>query len=383
MLTYIIIFLTIVCLQIFNHFYQPTTIKSSGFAKFMDALRKFMCTNYGLAIILFVFFATFRSVNVGLDNLMYYGEYDCLLHDDFQGAKSECFEFGYYGLTFLLSRLSLPYPVLLCLIASFACFAFYLVINRYSVNKGLSWLLVLTLGIYAQMLNLNRQMIALSFVLIALCFLLKNKYFYYVLFIAIAFFFHKTAILTLSFVLFKFLKLNWKTALCYLLCSVALILLFKPSLQLFCKISGAKYYEFYINESEGIVEKTDLLNWTFTLGLFVVFVVMFLLKNKRNRVAENRTDDFFLQLFLIVVLIRLCGCVLNLPSLFQRMTLYYFFALILLLPDYINYCLQYVKNSRAKIVLNIALVGLYFGYMFLLYSVKQTCGVVPYQFIWG
>ena len=138
------------------------------------------------------------------------------------------------------------------------------------------------------------------------------------------------------------------------------------------------YYTKYFVNIDGFIVESDLINNLYSLSLIGMFLVFWLVKNKFLRFNAKNEDlyDFCLMIFVFVPLIRIFGFIINAQTLFQRVSMYYFVILTILIPLFVK-GLHY--NKKVFKVANIMVYVISFGYMYYLYSIKLSCGVVPYR----
>ena len=85
-------------------------------------------------------------------------------------------------------------------------------------------------------------------------------------------------------------------------------------------------------------EKTNLINTLYTIALSMVFVFMW---SGRTRVLKlNKTNqelyDVFLLIYMIVPITRIMGWIVNMQALFNRVSMYFFTSLIILIPYFFS-----------------------------------------------
>lgn len=353
-------------------------ISGEGFSPFVDALfeRKVLI----LFVMLFLF--TFKAVGVGMDTKNYFDYYESLRLGEERLFQTDGggFEIGYVFLNSILALMNLDFLFLQLAIAIITLGCFFVFIKYFSCDETLSWFLFISLGLYAQSFSAYRQIIAISLVAVALVTLMKNKLLPTLFLIFLAFFFHKSAIVCLLFVLVKFLKLNWKTLIVFLALTVFTIFAFVPIMQFLDSLLGVNYYEKYFVLNQVFNEPTRMLDILYTIGLFFVVAVFYGFKNNLV-LSENQRKvyDFFLIVFFMVPLIRIVGFALGYQTLLNRVTMYFFFALVVLIP-------LFVEGLREKSFYRFMLPSVLLGagvFMYYLYAVKLSCGVVPYVFVWA
>jgi len=346
-----------------------------------SAFLDFLIGNKFLIIFALIFFATFKAVGVGFDTGNYYEFYeelrtgDLALFDYFENG----FEVGYVFLNSILAFFNLSFVFLQLAIAliTAVCFSFF--IRSLSQDKGMSYFLFIALGTYAQSFTAFRQIIAMSLVAVAIVMLFKNNYIWFLLLTLLAFCFHSSAILCLGIILFKFVKMNWKTVLFFIALTAICFFGFRQIMYFLDVLFGVDYYQRYFATNQVYMMETSLLDILYTISLSLIFVVLFVFKNRLKLSESQRKQySFFLLMFLMVPLIRIVGMELNYQTLVNRFTLYFFISLIILIPLFA----QGTKGTKYYKFVVPAVYIIASGYMYYLYTIKLASGVVPYRFIW-
>lgn len=331
-----------------------------------------------ITILGFVFVSTFRSLNVGRDIAVY--------HDHFMVLKAtKCFgygfELGYSLLCYLLSIiLNCNIRFLFFVVSLFTSISFVMFINKFSCNKRMSLLLFVALGIFAQSLSALRQIIAIDFILFAIVFIKDKSLWRGILFILLASLFHVSALLCLIYIPLRDIKLTqthiiWivaciivlAPALPFLICFIELII---PSLNFYSRYFVSFFQSYYYHRS--------IFNTLYTIGMVLIYTIFYLAQHKwfRGDLEKDSNFDFFLNLFFVIPIIRIVGFILGIESLLNRINMYFFFTLIILIPRFLQ-CFK--KFYFSKWLYFIVYVGA-LVYMILNYMIHDSCGVVPYIF---
>lgn len=316
-----------------------------------------------LICFLFVLFATIRGNHVGLDN----GNYIRYYNECKNGKYIFDFEIGYQFLNVILAKMGLPINALWFVIALFTMFAFKKLIDTYcKENQYIPYLLFLSLGLYAQMLCLNRQIIALDFCLFGLCSLSKNKYFEFFWFVIMGSMFHLSGLLCLVFIIPKFLKFNLKT------CSISFAVLtiigvfFIEILELLEKIiPNFHYYSQYVYANR--LSSGYFLDIPYTMGLMGILVfltiIFFIFKEKYSKEDYANFSVFFI-LYIIYCYTKVLGVAYDFSALFNRMSIMFYFSIIIL-PTFVE---KVISNPKLRDWYRIAIIIVAFCYMTYLLS---------------
>lgn len=328
----------------------------------------FLFTYRILTIIALVFMSTFKSDNVGLDTKAYTGWFE---------SENYGSEIGYSTLQKIVYKLGLSYRWIWFIISLFVSISLVLFVNHFSSNKFMSIFLYIALGVFAQSLNTIRQIIAIAFILLELIFIDKNKWILSIVMVLCATLFHNSAIIGLALIALKFIKLNWITIGVFVGCAVIFPIIL-PYLSKFISLFGLKdYYKVYIGSE--LIAETSVIEILYIIALFVIFVSTYIYATKILKL-ERKTESrlyYFLLIFLMVPLIQTMGVLINLRAVFNRLSMYFFPSLIILVPE----CLKYLKNNKKYyLTATISCVAVALIFMIYLYTIKQSCGVFPYQF---
>ena len=190
--------------------------------------------------------------------------------------------------------------------------------------------------------------------------------------------FHVSALCCLILVPIRYFKPKWYLFANILVLTILVGLILPGVLKLLEILTPLDYYTKYFVDIDGFIVESDLINNLYSLSLIGMFLVFWLVKNKFLRFNAKNEDlyDFCLMIFVFVPLIRILGFIINAQTLFQRVSMYYFVILTILIPLFVK-GLHY--NKKVFKVANIMVYVISFGYMYYLYSIKLSCGVVPYR----
>ena len=350
--------------------------REKRYCAFLD----FLIGNKFLIIFAMIFFATFKEVGVGYDTWNYFNYYEKLRTGELVLFTyiSGGFEVGFVFINSILAFFNLSFVFLQLSIAliTATCFSFF--IRSLSEDRGMSYFLFIALGTYAQSYTAYRQIIAMSLVAVAIVAIFKSNYIWFVLLTLLAFTFHSSAIVCLGIVLFKIIKINWKTILFFVALTAICFFGFRQIMYALDMLFGVDYYQKYFVNQVYMME-TSLLDILYTVSLSLIFIVLYLFRNRlKLNEKQKKQYDFFLIMFLMVPLISIVGMALFYQTLVNRFTLYFFISLIILIPCFV----QGTKGTKYYKFVVPAVYVIASGYMYYLYAVKLASGVIPYKFIW-
>lgn len=338
-----------------------------------------------ITIIGFVYLSTNKARSVGLDTGAYINYFNRLKNNPeklFKDSISSPYEFLYTGLNSLLVWSGAEYWSLLFIISVFVSISIVFFVNKFSTNKQMSLILYVSLGVFAQSLSANRQIIAMAIMLFVIYLLYNKKVISSVVLIVLASFFHSSALYCLIFIPLRYIKPKWWIVLTMFVLTVVGSFAF-PYIMLTVEkvIPTLDYYTRYFVNYKGMLVETDLVNNLYSIALCCVFVVLYLARFKFLQLNQEKQEqyDFFLMIFVFVPMIRIAGFLLNAQALLNRLSMYFFMILIVLIPLFVE-GLKYNKKLCTASWIMVYIIA--FGYMYYLYAIKLSCGVCPYKFVW-
>lgn len=335
-----------------------------------------------LIIFAMVFLSTFKAMSVGADSPNYVAYYESLLHNKelrFKSYIGSKFEFGYTFIYSIFAMMNIPFRVILFLTSLFISIVLVLFVNKISTNRFMSIILYVALGVFAQSLNLVRQIIAMGFLLLAIMNLLDKKWLPACLLIVAGALFHISILCSLVVVPLIYIKPNWKIVLGAFLITIVGSFVLPEVLRVLEYFTPLDYYTRYFVKWTHFIHDSNLLNTLYSCGLIALFIVLWIAKFKLLKLDENEMKiyDFFLLIFLFVPLFRIAGIIVRMPELFNRLNMNFFIALLVLIPLFVK-GLKF--NKKLFIAANISVYVVAFVYMYYLYAIKLSCEVVPYAF---
>jgi len=341
------------------------------------------CFKYRVITILaLVFLSTFRSVDVGLDTEMYKKYYNSLLENRsylFNANMSNAFEFGFLFFISVFALCCLPFEIPLLFISLFVSISLVIFSNKISTNKFMTIILYVTLGIFAQSLNNLRQIISMAIIMFAILKLIDKKWIISSVLILLAATFHVSAFVCLILVPFRYLKPNVYITISFFCLTIIGSFAFPYILKFIEQITPLDYYTKYFIDITSFLNFSNLTNTLYSVALIIIYFIFFIGRYKILKLSEQQkiVYDYFLLVFLMVPLTRIVGFIVQIPELLNRVSMYFFISLIILIPLFIE-GLRY--NKKLFIAANVMVYIVAFGYMYYLYAIKLSCGVVPYKF---
>lgn len=303
-----------------------------------------------------------RSVGTGNDTYSYKALFDYYSNQYFvdysQAAliwMDSYIDIGFRVLNKIFTYFCNNYQIFISIIACFIYFSTIKFIKKYSDNVVISVVLFF-LAFFHAYINVLRQAIAISIVLLGFELLYEKKILKFILFVLLATTFHKTAIITLIFIPIVHMKkfsIN-KGILAILGC---IILTYGGFVQLL--ISTVGYSGSYISEENGISVYASIL-----LSVLIFFVMVFL-KGKNNFDSldeicngDNLQSSFYIRIPIVHICISIMS--LALPILY-RFEYYFTIFYIVGLPYYIMNSKTYLSNKKILTFFLIIVFASYVG----------------------
>jgi len=256
------------------------------------------------------------------------------------------FDLGWCYFTKLLSSLFNHNLILLFAAGFIFILSYFTVIMKYSLIPWLSIFLFIATVFYSSLFIL-RQSMAVAICLFSIPYIIERKFLKFLFFIFIAFSFHKTALI---FVLLYFLY-PLKIDKNFFFPVIIMGLLFYSGFKFILHFSATYLPGFAIYDSN-IFKMANYTSFSIALCIFVFIVICYYPFSQ----IENYTRLFFqmLLLFFMVELFRI-----GIPGTMGRLNLYFYIAVILLLPN----AIQQISNINFKYISVIVIIVIYFTLM--------------------
>ena len=272
-------------------------------------------------------------------------------------------ESGYTWLTWLISHIGGNINVLLCVHAAFVCVSLFFFIRKNSLSPAFSLFFYLCIGGLTDHTYIIRQSFAFAILLFAFTFVVEKKPLRFLLLVALATWFHRTA---MSFILIyplSYVKLTKKTAIAGIIVSLSMLgivpLLTKNVIPWAMSVLGKEgYLNNVIDFKEMIIVLTGLLG-------FVIFITDY-----SEEIPREDSVSFWLSCLALLFM-----CVSVYVELIARvgMSMYLPFAMILL-PN------AMVRNKN-RALMNKFGIAIYLAlFAYLVFIVVTT--PYWYSFVW-
>ena len=320
---------------------------------------------------------------IGYDYNMYAVGYNFMTQDGFSNLTYKDWEIGFVLLTKVLGMFLPNYMWYMGIFSLVAIIPAAIFIYRDSEIPWLSTVLYINLFVFFMSMNFIRQMIAISFVMLAWHFLKRNKFIPYAIIILLASLFHQTVLIMIPVYLLVKMKPNFKELIVY----AYLLLWFYISSTGFIEIITTFFHEEY----SGSAFLTEGLSFVYVILPLFVTVAAFLLV-KAGTINVTNENKYLINLSLIATLMMLT---MARHSIIERLSYYFLFFIVLLVPliyrslrtKGISYTISETKSinlttDRQKFALALVfvLIVLALSYFHFYYGLTEKAhGVVPYD----
>lgn len=318
--------------------------------------------------------SSIRSYSVGVDTVQYYYSFKYIISHSWSTVLSLRYEIGFDYFCKIISLLS-KNPQIIIIMSSVIIFpSICNFIYKYSKNVSLSVFLYICLNIYFSHLNLMRQALACSIILLSLNFVIERKPLKFILTIIFATLFHSSAIIFLCIYPLYKIKYNKKSFYIYLIISVVGFLLCPFIIKVL--INNLGKYQSYILNGKFVDSNYFGAVLKFLLYLFLYAISHFLYYQNDNFCDENKYKLFLIMSGLTMIF----QCMSIKIEIINRLVPYFIVAFIIILPNVI----ADVKKSKKRFAMYMVIIFVCFNYWFIisLYRPNWT-GCVPYLPYWN
>lgn len=319
-----------------------------------------------MSIQLFILSA-FRHYTVGYDTVNYVNRYSIIANTPFNNLTNISerldFELGYIYVNKFLSYINDDYRILLILSSLFILVSFGIFIYKYSNIAWLSYFVFITLGYWGSSLNVLRQFISISILLLGVHFVQKSQFIRFLICVLIASTIHTSALFFIVVYPLSKLKLNR-----YFYGIYALVLIFL--------FQFAQPIILWLMYTFGYSDLSNRLDSGSGFGMLILLIIILI-----GSLLFKRQTDVYIENFDLYIKILLVGIMLNVLALdfamIGRAMLYFTIINIVLIPNLIS-AMQY-RNNRLIVTSAIVISFLWFYYFVLMQT--DAGGIVPYIFM--
>lgn len=330
-----------------------------------------------LAIFSLSLIAGLRDYSIGTDTVIYKSFFDYV--SSFQNIIEYCLtlhhqaqlEYGYTIFNYLVGMTGANAHIL-----NF-CSQFLIAVNIYLsllmmkkyINITLGWL-VYCFMFFSASLNINRQFIALSFVLVSISLLYNSHYWSSIILIGVAFCFHLSSIFAV-FIYFTGLlvkKAKTSTQLLYIILCLTIIVLMLPQLMNVMSslgLIGSKFSHYF-----GKITNTSLLN---TIGIRIPMLLVLIYSSFGIKIWQKRSILF---IDLIIVFEVIILPFQNITPTAGRLLLYFSIGKVIGYPLIIEQLDQ--KHPNFRKIFNCLFIFFLIGIFYTQVVVNNNNQIYPY-----
>lgn len=324
-----------------------------------------------LCFFMLTFVAGIRSVNVGIDTEQFCRAYQMIGMTPWDNLFSSFrYEWAFLLLCKVLNYISVNPQLLLIVSSILINVPLGVFIFRNSSSAVLSAFLYVGLGLYASNMNIMREAIAVSFVLIAFEMLKANRNLLFFLFVAIASGFHQTApFLVILWPLWR-LGFNRKSILVYVTLFIVSFIFAHQISNLLASLLGRE--QLYNSEFTGSNYFGALLKAL--LALFIAVIVLnYFRVGQRVGIQLSNVDQFYCHMLMLWILFSILGMQIQI---FSRLCMYFnVFALV-----GITRALRFIENAGERVFIMLLLGVVAFSYFIIVGLFRpEWQGVIPYE----
>lgn len=334
---------------------------------------KYLCLF--IFLILFIF-AGLRSVNVGNDTPEYYRIFQLISNQSSlkNALTLTRYEPGYIIYNFILSRFTSNFQWVLLMNSGIYLAAVVWFINKYAKSFQKAIILFFSFGLYYNVMNLERQCIAIAFFLFAISFLENKKYVKYTILILLAASFHAMSLILLVLMIIPQIDFsNRKDIFRWGIISIFFLIIFNYAIGRLTRYFP--YLSHYLTDSiysDGGIRVASLA----LLGIRLIAVGLILLVNggKLNYEDSTASASIFNKLLLMDCVISIAAIQFNM---YDRIEKYVCIGYIVAISNYI----EALSRRANKKIIYIIVFLCSFGYLTasLIYRPDWT-GIFPYSF---
>lgn len=314
-----------------------------------------------LSIFIPAFFAGIRY-GIGTDYFVTYKPYYDYLSGEgaLQLINRQSLEIGYHLLNLVVIKLGGNFQIVLFLasLLTFIAFRKSIMVYKDRLSVGLATF-VFMLMYYQASFNIIRQLIAATIGLYAFHFIEEKKLRQYVIWVVIAAFFHKTAIIVMPFYLFinVLTKRKWKIAFfAFYIIFIFAIFNFDHFAPIAYLLDSSGYYASYFRKVSSFRLSLGLL--IRTVPYLVSVVLMW------NVIRKDKTMNIMLNSFLLGSIMRLIVYMTRFDA--DRIALYFLMSQVIFIP---YLCKHYKKGYRnffgSAILIGTTIVLWYFDFIYM------------------
>lgn len=279
---------------------------------------------------------------------------------------------GYWGISWLFSKFGFSFQNYISTISVFTICVYLYYIWRYSPNGLLSNMIFIGSGCYTFMFYGIRQMLAMTFVLIAIELYHRRLYIYLTLIYIVAILCHWSAYVIIPLLLVGRLKFTHFVVYGYFT-TLIIMLLFSDQIGHFITIMASEEYE-DVYASSGRIGAVAII----CLMVLIWYLIIY-----HQSIKKNEKQTFVLHGLVILTMIQIAS---SYAYSFTRLNYYYMFAIMTIaVPmgfDRDSMALKYGKDAKILSYLLSMAYMILMVYLFFNYVQADRTGLAEYVFKW-
>jgi hypothetical protein len=325
---------------------------------------------YILIIGLFCSLFYIRDFSIGIDTYAYSEIFYDLyflnnVFDVIDYAIDNNFEIGFIYFSYILSKL-FSQSLVFSIYAAIIYFNYIFILKKIKINPIIYFMAFFSyFGVYLWSLNILRQMVAVSFVVLGSYYLAKNKNSVFLLFLTVATFFHYSAIVCIVFLILK-RNLNFFYKFRFFLIIITIFL----SKILLVLVSS--YYDRYYSYATA----SNMENIGIMLMIFYIFT--FLLNDFFGRKIKIYKDyfKFFTVIFSIYIALQFSFLINNISNYgTTRIVIYFLWPSVFIWGIFF----KNIKDANVRFLLVTLFVSFLTFYWFLVLK-KSSSDIIPFKY---
>lgn len=312
----------------------------------------------------------FRGSAVGNDTENYLRIFRMNIEGVYLDAWNERFEMGYMLLNKIFAVFGFEQLILIVTsLITYLCFTYFIV--EWSQNVWLSVYMFFMLRYFAEAMNTVRLCMACALLMVAYDRFLKKHILQFIFIVLVATSFHRTAIIFLIVLVFKYIRLERKLVMLWgLVTSVGFLVLPLITKLLVYIFPSFSYYLGSAYDEKGI----SMAGAMYTIVWLMVFIVCFYIQ----KVYNCKNDE--LNIMNVTMIIAVSVFVLTMRfNLFDRIAQYFAIYAIVYLPN----CIEQITNDKKRKIIKGCVISFCFCYFWVIQLLRPEWNVItPYIPFW-
>lgn len=318
-------------------------------------------------IFILILLVGLRSVEIGSDSITYEKVFNEV---SFENINKIYMEKGYLLFNIIAKNIVHKTWLFFLMVAIITYYGIYKFILKNSLDSLYSLFFFISLKELGSTMNIMRQMLALSIILMSFEFLKNKKIGKFLLLSCIAITFHYSAIVFLLMFFLRKIKFKRKYFYAITVLTFVFLLCYKKIFMIVFKIPIFSRYEGYL--------KSEYFTGWNPMTIFLTIIYFVIMLSYYNFFIRKKEVNYLINLKMwICTLSFLFSAVGLVGSLLSRMGIYYSFFNIIIIPEILNQ----VKHKK---IINILVIVLCISYHFIvMYFRPEWDNIYPYKFYWS